>query len=239
MPRSLFAILTLATLALAGCGAAPHGGTLVLRESDGIQVAGTGEAEARPDLARVSVGVEVRRDGVATARDDAAAAAGRVISALRAAGVGEEDVQTSQLSIQPEYDYTDAGRRLLGYTARNTVSVRLRAIDRIGETVDAAVRAGGDEVRLDGLSFELSDPDAVRELARAQAMARARASAEQLARLSGVTLGGPIAIEESGGEAGPVPVMMEMRAADAATTPIEPGTTRVSVQVRVRFAIER
>jgi uncharacterized protein len=233
------AVLVLGGLVI-GCGASPQGGgTLVLREGErGIVVTGEGDAEARPDLARFGVGVEARRATVAEARDAAAAAQRAVLDALRASGLEGEDVQTTQLTLQPEYEYTDQGQRLLGYTARNTVRVRVRAIDRLSEIVDGAVRAGGDAVRLEGISFELEDPHALRARARERAMERARATAEQLARLAGLELGRALSIEEVASGGGPVPMhaMMEMRAADAATpTPIEPGTTRVDVQLRVRF----
>lgn len=239
--RALAPLVSLAlSLALAGCGhAPPHDGALVLREGDqGIQVVGEGDAEARPDRARFEVGVEARRPTTSAAREASASAQRRVLDALRAAGVGEDDVQTSQLSIQPEYEYTERGQNLLGYTARNTVSVRVTAIDRLSEIVDSAVRAGGDDVRMQGLRFELSDPAALRAEAREEAMTRARSTAEQLARLAGVELGEPIAIEESasGGEV-PVPMMMARAEAADTATPIEAGTTEVRVQLRVRWSI--
>jgi uncharacterized protein YggE len=241
MIRSSLSLTLLASLlALSGCAHAPRGGeTMVLREdAAGIQVLGEGEAEARPDVARFEIAIEARRPDVAAAREASAAAQTRVLDAIRAAGVASEDIQTTQLSIQPEYEYTDAGRNLLGYTARNAVQVRVRAIDRASEIVDAGVGAGGDDVRLQGIGFELSDPESVRTAAREEAMSEARATAEQLAQLAGVELGEPIAIEEVSGEGGPRPMMMEMRMAEADTaTPIEPGTTEVRVQLRVRWSI--
>lgn len=241
LPLSIALALSTLLFATAGCAHTPRGGdTMVLREgSGGIQVAGEGEAEARPDLARFTIGIEARRPTVADARESSAAAQTRVLDAVRAAGVASEDIQTTQLSIQPEYEYTEAGQNLLGYTARNTVEVRVRAIDRASEVVDAGVRAGGDDVRLQGIGFELSDPEPVRAIAREEAMAAARATAEQLARLAGVELGEPIAIEEVVSGDGPIP-MMQMRMADAAAetaTPVEPGATEVRVQVRVRWSI--
>ena len=235
----VFGLVSVLALVCVACGGTPRSGeTLVLRESEhGILVSEQGEAEARPDRARFHVGVEARRPTVAEARDAGADAQRRVLDALRANGIGDDDVQTDSLSVSPEYEYTDQGQRLLGYTVRNAVHVRVNEIDRLSAMVDAAIGAGGDLVRLDGIQFELSDPDAVRTRAREQAMQRARATAEQLARLAGVELGAPIAIEEvvSGGE--PRPMMMEMRAADTAqATPIEPGVTRVTVQLRVRYA---
>lgn len=226
-------------LSLVGCGGSMHGGTMVLREGqEGIQVVGEGKAEAHPDRARFDVGVEARRPTVAEAREAGAAAQQRVIDALHAAGVAEDDVQTSHLSVQPDYEYTQAGQHLLGYTARNTVEVRVRALDHLSDAVDAAVRAGGDDVRLSGIRFEVSDPETARAAAREEAMAHARATAEQLARLAGVELGEPISIQESTteGGGGPVPMMMRAQAAETAT-PIEAGTTEIRVELNVRWAI--
>lgn len=228
-------------LLLAGCAHPGMGaGTIALQDTSGIQVSGEGEAEARPDVAIVRVGIEVRRPTVAEAREHAAQAATRMIAALRAAGVSEERTRTTSLSLHPEYEHTEQGRNLLGYTARNTLEARVTDIDRASEVVDAAVTAGGDAARLEGIELELEDPTAARAEARRQAMARARATAEQLAQLAGVELGEAVSIDESGEmpPPRPYPMAMRMEAADAMTsTPIEPGRTRVRVQVRVRYSI--
>jgi uncharacterized protein YggE len=226
---------------LAGCAHSPRSGeALLIREGEGgINVVAEGRAEARPDRARFTVGVETRRPTVAEARDANAAAQTRVLDALRAAGIASADIQTGSLSIQPEYQYTETqGQQLLGYTARNMVNVRMSALDRLSEAVDAAVAAGGNDVRLDGIQFEVSDPAAVRSAAREDAMTQARATAQQLATLAGVELGDPITIEEiASGGIGPMP-MMRMAAAEAAqATPIEPGTSEVQLQLRVRWSI--
>src|SRR5687767_6558143 len=110
--------ISLLALALAGCAHTGSGGTTVLREDPrGITVVGEGRAMAAPDRAVFTVGVEVRRPSVSEARAGSAEAIARMLEALRGAGVAAEDVQTSQLSIQPDYEYTEQGRRLLGYLA--------------------------------------------------------------------------------------------------------------------------
>lgn len=239
--RVYLGIMALVAWLGAGCGHAPHaGGSLLLREDAlGIQVVGVGDAEARPDIARFEIGIAAQRPDVAAAREASAALQTQVLDAIRAGGVAAEDVQTTHLSIQPEYEYSSGGRNLLGYTARNSVNVRVRDLDRLASIIDSAVRAGGNEVQLHGIGFELDDPEVVRAEARAEAMARARSSAEQLARLAGVELGDPVAIDEVPvGSEGPAPMMRMALDAAPASTPIEPGTTRVQVQLRVRFAIE-
>lgn len=240
--RLIALALTCTPLGALGCahdGSAGGERTVVLREeARGISVVGEGRAEGAPDEAIFEIGVEARRPTVAEARQAGAQAQGAVLEALRGAGIPEDGIQTSQLSVMPDYEYTEAGRRLLGYVVTNTVEVRTRDLDRLGPTLDAAVAAGGDMVRLQGLRFELSDPSAVRARAREEAIGRARAEAEQLAQLLGVRLGEPVAVEEV--SATPAhPVMMRMESAEArdAATPIQPGTTEVRVEVRVRWSI--
>ena len=165
-----------------------------------------------------------------------------VVAALRGEGIEDRHLRTTQVSLQPEYDYSEAGRRLLGYTARNQVEVTVVDLAKLSGTIDAATGAGGDDVRLEGIAFDLSDREAVRQQAREEAMAHARATAEQLARLGGVELGAPIAISETTlDEGGPRPVMMravrEEAAADATSTPIEAGETKVRVRVEVRYDV--
>ncbi|UJR78479.1 SIMPL domain-containing protein [Sandaracinus amylolyticus] len=227
-----------ALLGLAACAHPGAASTTLVREDVGIQVTGQGESEARPDLAVVRVGIESRRPSVAEARESAAQATSAMIAALRGAGIAEDRVQTASLSITPEYEYTEQGQRLLGYTARNQLEVRITEIDRAGEVIDAAVGAGGDQARLESVTLEVTDPSAARAEARREAMDAARRDASQLAELAGVELGAPIAIEETIADEGPRPFAARMEAADAATTtPVQPGTTRIRVHVRVRYAV--
>lgn len=224
-----------------GCGAG-HTPTVVMADrAPGISVTGRGEARAAPDLAILDVGVEARRPTVAEARTAAATAQRAVLDALTAAGIEDRDVRTTSVSVQPDYDYSESGRRLLGYVVSNSVEARIRDLDAVQPAIDTAVAAGGDLTRLNGLRFELSEPEAVRREARARGIANARAEAEQIAQELGVRLGEPLSVEE--GERAPIqPMMMRMEAAQAdqaQATPIQPGETEVTVEVRVRWAIER
>jgi uncharacterized protein YggE len=238
--RFVLSIFVVLSMMLAGCAHTGGGTTTLLREeATGVSVIGEGRAEARPDRAVFQVGVEVHRPSVDEARTAAAEILANMITALRGAGVGEDDVQTSTLSLAPDYEYSETGRRLLGYVAQNVVTVRMTALDQVGPAIDAAVTAGGNDVRLDGLHFELIDPEAVKAEARRQAVANARVHAEQLAQAGGVALGEPVSISEVGASQ-PAPVMMRMEAMRAdAQTPVEPGMTEVVVQVNVRYAIQR
>jgi uncharacterized protein len=206
----------------------------------GIAVVGRGEVKGAPDTATIQIGVSVTRPSVAEATRDAASSARAMIEALVAGGVAQNDVQTSNLSVNPNYEYPPNRQpTLTGYTFTNTVSAALREIDSAGDVIDAALRAGGDDAVLQGLTFSLhDDADAVRQ-ARAAAFGDARDKAEQLAALAGVRLGAAVTIEEVvGGPPYPMPAPKMMRAADAGGPPIAAGQVTTSILVSVRFVID-
>ena len=205
----------------------------------GISVSGTGEASGAPDLALLELGVSPEEKTVKEARDSAATAMNDVSDALKGDGVAEEDVQTRQFRIEPEYEYPDGKQVLIGFRVTNIVEVKARDLDRLGEVIDDVAKAGGDVVQVQGLSFTIEEPEELRAQARQEAMADARARAEDLAELAGVKLGKPISVTESAGappvafrEAAPMGQGVEE------ATPIEAGELEVSVTVDVLFAIE-
>lgn len=204
--------------------------------TDGVTVVGVGEAEAIPDRAHFQIGVEVRRPTAEEARDSSARAQQAVLEALRRFGIESRDIRTAQLRVMPDYDHSERGRKFLGYVVTNQVQVQSRALDKLGPTIDAALGAGGELVRLDGLTFEVSDPAPVRRKARELAVANARAEAEHLTSLLNAALESVISVEESSAQP-PVPVAMRMDAAALKSTPIEAGTSQVRVEVRVRWSI--
>src|SRR5690606_34566297 len=110
----------------------------------------------------------------------------KMLEQLRGLSIDEDDIRTAQLNVGPDYTYGEGGRRLVGYVATSTIEVRMTQLDAIGRAIDATIGAGGDDTRLDGLRFELSDPEAARGEARVLAVANARRRAEQLAEASGV-----------------------------------------------------
>jgi uncharacterized protein YggE len=204
----------------------------------GIFVTGEGAITVKPDLARVTLGVEVTNPSASGAQQDAAARMDSVIAELRNQGIEERDIRTSSFNLSPDYDFSNRTPTLRGYRATNLVLVTVRDITKVGPLLDAVVAQGA--TRIQGISFGVSDPAAASTQGREEAMNNARAKAEQLARLGGVTLGRPIAIEEIS-SAPPMPVEMAPQAApaaDAARTPISPGTQEVRTVIRVVFAIQ-
>jgi hypothetical protein len=233
------AALALGALA-SGC---THNGTtpppiVVTPDASGIVVSGRGEIDVVPNVAVVSIGVEAHGKTVAEARDRAASAAGALLKSLDDNGVPKTDIKTADLSIQPQYEYPpDRGPIAVGYTVTNTVTVKIRAMDKVSDVADDAVAAGGDAVRLHGLSFEVAEHDEIHAQARAKAVKEARRKAEQLAELSGVDLGAPISVEEVSYNMPVFPPGRFDMTAEAKAMPIEPGTATLSVDVRVRWSI--
>jgi uncharacterized protein YggE len=197
--------------------------------SGGLTVAGTGTANVVPDRASFSFGTVNQARTAAAALAASSQAAGRIVDALRKAGVAKADIQTSEISLSPRMN--DAGDSIVGYTASNSVTVVARKLADAGDLVDAAVAAGANQVY--GPNLLASDQDAAYRSALKAAVAKARDNAEALASASGLALGRITAIAESGG---PVP----LPAADAGremAAPIEPGTQRIDATVSVTFAI--
>ncbi|GAB4337723.1 MAG: SIMPL domain-containing protein [Dehalococcoidia bacterium] len=231
-------VLAVAAISLlaAGCGEET---TIIGGNADqaGISVSGRGEVQGEPDTGYVTVGVETTRETVAEAREEAATIANRVMESLRRNGVNREDIRTTSFAIYPRYDYRNGEQpRITGYTVTNMVEVKVRDLDAFSRIIDDAVEAGGDDVRVQGIRFDLQDREALIHQARELAMQDARAKAEQLATLGGVRLGPPLSIAEQT-TASPPPFFGD-RAADDAGTPIEPGLTSVVVTVSVRYGIE-
>ena len=229
--------LVLAIVGLCGC-AAPGQVNLVTQE-EGIWVTGEGEVMAVPDIATLRLGIAAQAATVAEAQSEATEAMTKVMDTLIDNGVAENDIQTQHFSI---YQVTRWDREIeeevvIGYRVTNMVTAKIRDIDKAGTIIDAVAEAGGDLTRIDGISFSVDDPSAYYEEAREKAMADAKAKAEQLATLAGVTLGKPTYISEGT----QIPPPIYFRGADAEmaapSTPISPGEMEISLTVQVVYAI--
>ncbi len=227
-------------VALAGCGASrpaaagPLSAAQVSATSTGpppgITARGTGRVTGAPDVMTIDIGVQTRAAHATDALAANAARAGAVISALKGHGVADADVQTSQLSLYPEY--TGGGGAIIGYDVDNSVTAKLRDVSKAGATIDAAVAAAGDAGRLQGATFSIDDQSSLLARARKDAVTRARAQAQQLADAAGARLGALRTLAE--GVTPALPVYRGNAAAGAsqtAPTPVQPGTQELTVQV--------
>jgi uncharacterized protein YggE len=204
------------------------GGTL-----PGITVMGMGTAQAVPDVADWSFGVQSDAATASEALEQAAKATRKIVEALRNEGVAKEDLRTEQVSLYPRT--SDDGLSVIGYSASSSVTATVRDLGKAGPVVDAAVKAGANQVS--GPNLRVSDNHAQYRAAIDAAMDDARARAQALAAKAGVTLGGPLAIVEGGGGY-PVPMYDRAMAAGAeSAVPIEPGVDQISATLTVTFAI--
>ncbi len=206
---------------------------------EGITVSGQGTVTLVPDTGSLSLGVSILANTAREARDQAATAMSKLLDSVKGNGIDAKEINTTQFSLNPEYDYSAGRSRITGYRVTNTVSVKVRELDRVPEVIDDAVDAVGDPLQISGVSFVVDDPSAALTQARSLAMGDAAAKAKQLAELGGVSLGKPITISESS-SAPPPPVFFDRAAgaAEAPATPIEPGQLQVSVNVQVTYAIQ-
>ena len=207
----------------------------------GIWVTGNGKVTADPDLAILTLGVEARRQTISAARSDAAQAMTSIMYSLMKQGVVENDIRTIRFSIQPDYKYDERTRRqiLTGYQVSNTVTVKIRDLDSVGDVIDASASAGGDTTRIQGIQFTIENPAALESQAREKAVKDALAKAQQFATLTGVSLGKLVYITEDSTYVRPIPVSraMSMDAVAGAPTPISSGELDVQVSIKAGFGI--
>jgi len=208
----------------------------------GISVTGTGKATVVPDLGVVNLAAQVTRPSVQDARDTAARAMDAMRGALKQQGVADKDVATSGFNIQPQYTYSPNGGTptINGYLVSNNITVKVRNVDNVGKVLDAAVSAGGNDVRVNGVQFTVDDIEKVSGDARRNAVANARAHAEVLAQAAGVGLGRARMIVE-GGSGGIPPIAVAAPSAIGGkgggdiSTPVSPGETQVTVTVSIVY----
>lgn len=208
--------------------------------TQGIAVQGEGTVSVRPDIAMVNLGVEVTAPTVAEARDGASNSMQAMQDAMTDEGVAEEDIQTQFFNIYPQYNYAEErAPEITGYVVSNQVQVKVRDLDNVSAVLDGAIAAGGDAVRVNGISFTVEDPEEFLADARREAVTNARAHAEVLADAAGVELGEPISINEStnfGGD-GAYPAFQRAEDSMGGSSPVNPGEQELFVTVTVVFGI--
>src|SRR4051794_10771931 len=215
------------------------------RRAPTVTVSGESEVSVSPDRAVVTFGNVASGDTAASAQDAVNTAMQRVTEAVRKLDVNEKNITTSGITLSPVY--TDAGAqadglerhvRVTGFQARNTITVKLDDVARVGPVLDAAVKAGADEVQ--GVSFELKDDTEARSRALRQAVQNARVKADAIAAGLGMRVANIVEAAESGTQT--ARQMMLGRAAmpmavQSAATPVQPGQVQVSGNVTVVYSL--
>jgi len=226
-------LVIVAGQSLTGAAQAQPAGVTGARQ---VTVVGRGEAQGTPDTGYVQIGVETEANTTEEALEQNNAQVAAIIERIKQLGVAEEDIQTSNFSINTRYD--NDGRRVVGYQVSNIISVTIRNLEQTGTLLDQVVQVGANRVY--GINFGVDDPSELLAQARDKAVADARAKAEQLAQASGASVGRVLVITENVGSQSPIPMPMRSGIAeeDAAAVPIQTGRQTVSTQVQVTFELQ-
>jgi uncharacterized protein YggE len=204
-----------------------------------LDITATGEVTRVPDVAVISTGVVTRSATAGGAIQQAATRMARVRAALKAAGVEDRDIQTSNLSLNPEYTYANnQPPKLNGYTASNQLSVRFRDIANAGKIIDALVAEGANQIN--GPTLTIDKPEAALDEARVKAVAAARARADLYARSLGLRIVRVVSISESGGYAPPPmpPMVMMAQRSEAASSKLDAGEQKLQVNLSVTYELQ-
>lgn len=204
-----------------------------------LDISASGEVTRVPDVAIISAGVATRSSTASGAIQEAADRMSRVLAALKRAGVEDRDIQTSTISLNPEYRYdNNQPPKLVGYSASNQLNVRFRDIRNSGKILDALVGEGANQIN--GPNLTIDKPEAALDEARARAAAIGRARADLYARSLGLRVVRLVAVSESSGSypvPPPMPVM-ERAVAMGADTKIVPGEQKLQVTLAMTFELQ-
>jgi uncharacterized protein len=197
-----------------------------------VTVTGEATVAIAPDAAVIRIGVGSQEKTAREASDANARQMTAVLAAIKDSGIAERDIQTSRLSLQPQYDPNKSGTaRLTGFQATNQVTVKIRDIEKLAAVLDRAIAAGANE--MSGIEFVVSEQSKMLDQARDDAIADARRKAELYAKAAGAKLGKVVSISEEG----PAPQPRPMQALRAGAVPISPGEQTLRAIVSVSYEL--
>ena len=241
--RNLLLLGLVAATAMATPATLPAQASAIVQPVAGtrLDISATGTVSRVPDLAIISAGVVTKSVTATGAISDNAARMERVRAALRRAGIADKDIQTSSISLNPDYRYENNQPPVLtGYQASNNVSIKFRDIRNSGKILDALVAEGANQIN--GPSLTIDKPETAYDEARVRAIAAGRARAELYARALGMRVVRLVAVSE-GGANYPRPPMQFARDAimvtgAAAKTEIDPGSQDLEVTLSMTFELQ-
>jgi len=201
-----------------------------------VQVSGIGEIQVEPDTAVINLGVQTQEKTAEDTLQKNNIKMQALIDTLKKAKIPSEDIQTQTIRLSPRYEMNDTnnGRTLVGYTASNSVEVRTKDLESLGTLLDQAVKAGANTI--ESINFEISNSGNALDQVREAAVKDAQHKAEELASLTGTTLGSVLEIQESSSTPGPIVRQIEAPV-QAAAVPVSPGTQSITVQVQVTWML--
>ncbi len=244
--------LVVAALAVAGLGAGSNGAaaSAAPRGSSGscgggaptMTVHGTGMATGTPDLLTLSLSVSVTDATAQAALADDNGRTAAVMAALTAGGVAKADMQTTDLTINPNYTFEHGTEVLTGYAVDNSVVAKLRKFGAAGSVIDAASSAGGNAVQISSLTFSIEDPRALQDTARHDAVAQAVSHAGAMAAAAGEHLGRVCSLNDDTSSTQQQPPNFDENgyaaAAPASSVPFQAGSQQTTAQVTLVYALE-
>jgi uncharacterized protein YggE len=203
-----------------------------------ITVSATGTATAEPDEARITSGVSTEAPSAREALTGNSEAMTKVIEALKAKGIDAKDIQTASFNVEPVMDYSKDGQlpKLRGYRVSNQVVVVVRDLDNLGAVLDDLVSAGANQIQ--GLSFEVSKAETLKDEARKDAIANALRRAKLLAAAAGAEVGQVLQISEETTPDRPVTYAAPRFAKAQAAVPIERGTSELEARVTTTWQLK-
>jgi hypothetical protein len=236
--RTIASIFTVAAVAGVVALAIPANGAGAADDRF-ITVTGVGTVAVVPDAVRFNATVSTVGSTNSAALSTASKSAAAVRTALKDAGIATKDIRSANISVYPEYNWTqETGTKITGYRASQSFDVLVRTASKAGAIIEAVVTAGGDSVQLGGVTPTTLNPATATEGARAAAVANAKSKASSYAKLLGASIGKVISLEEQSSPvySSPFP-MAKATAADAATVEIDLGEQDVTVSITVRWAL--
>jgi len=205
-----------------------------------IAISGEGRVTAIPDIATVSLGMQVEKKSVADAQRQNTETMNKLLSRLTALAIAKEDITTTEYSVYPQYDYDNGRQALRGYQVSQQVRIKIRDFEKITPVLGLIGELSLNQVG--GLSFTIDDPEEFRQQARIKALEQAKKKAAALAQAAGVRLGRLVSFSESdSGMPTPYPVYAARGmggGADMAAPEIAAGSQEVNVSVTVSYELE-
>ncbi len=240
LPRLLASIFATVLVSGFAMTASAQSSPTIVNDGTLLSVSAEAKVTRTPDIATLSTGVVTQAAEANAALRQNTEQMTKVVAAIKAAGIAERDVQTTGISINPQYRYAEnQPPTITGYQASNTLNVKVRDIAKLGKVLDTLVAVGANQVN--GPSFEIDNPDEAYDEARVAAIKKAQSRAELYAKTLGLRVRRVVSINEGGGHAppSPMPTMMRMQAMDTSEPPVSPGESALSTTINVVFELGR
>ena len=215
----------------------------VTNKTDIFSVTGEGTLSIQPDVAYVNVGIQKNASTVKQAQSQINETMEKITSGLKSLSIDSKNIQTTDYSINPNYDWTSGTQKITGYSASTQLKIKITDLDKINEVIDSATANGANQVS--NITLDVEDRAAAEETARKDAVAQANAKAKAAADAAGFKLGRIIGYSENSNDTNllrPISYSAKTLAAGAADqaleTNIQTGSEEVKITVNISYQID-